>query len=198
MNGEHSAPFSDLGTSLEAARAVRRRLREGGCTNREAVWDAIGRAPSTANEVVVATGLGVQTVTARIRGLVLEGKVVDSGAVRPSRPGSKLNAKVWCVRLGPAVPPERRPQGVGRLAAVLSGERELWRARVAIALSALESIEGLATIAENLAAHPLLVAAEVRKIQSRAALAAAQIKAEPEPTAVGLRPRRNVGGATEC
>lgn len=186
-------PFSNLSTSLEAAHEVQHTLG----TKRARVLEAleVGR---TAHEVCEATGLGIQTVTARIRGLVLEGAVVDSGATRPSRPGSRLRAKVWVLNRAGRPAPVPAPQSVGRVAAAVSAEREKWRVRVAYGLSALEGIEVLAEIGECLATQPLLVQAKLREIKSRASHALAQMKAEPEPTAVGLAPRRNAEGATEC
>ena len=139
MNG---APFSNTSTSLAAAAAVRASRGD----KRMKVLEAIRRASQhgdgrTANELVAFLDIGVQSVTARIRGLVLDGLVVDRGRRRPSRPGSKLLAIVWEAAPPGMQPPQRNRQTSGRLVAAISRERETWRAKVAIAMTALEQIE---------------------------------------------------------
>jgi len=56
------------------------------------VLDVIAAAPRTCDAVEVATGLRHQTVSARLRGLVLRGRIVASGQAR-TRSGRR--AIVW-------------------------------------------------------------------------------------------------------
>lgn len=177
-----SAPFSNPSTSAAAARAA-----GASASKREVVREAVTSNPPglTANEVVEATGLGVQTVTARVRGMVLDGTLVDTGIKRPSRPGSKLLAIVWGPNLSGRRPAERSPQTHGRLAAAVSREREAWRSRVAIALSALEAIATKADVA--LVADYHNRGQRLREIRDRASEAARQVRAPQEPPPVSTR-----------
>ena len=190
MNPQGALPFSNPGTSREAAEAQRETAR-GKAAQVLAVIDTAHRAGSpglTANEVEAITKFGIQTVTARIRGLVLAGFLVDTGLTRQARAGSRLRAIVWGPNTTGRKPPELGPRTHGRLAAALDRERERWRAKVAIAQSALESIEDRAAIATKEAAFglpPLMRA--LGDIRKRAADAVAQLKALDNPPPVGMR-----------
>jgi hypothetical protein len=60
------------------------------------VFDEIARAPQTCDALEVATGLSHQTTSARIRGLVLRDRIIDSGYKQRTRSGRW--AVVWRVR----------------------------------------------------------------------------------------------------
>jgi hypothetical protein len=69
----------------------------------------------TGEEVCLATGLKAQTATARIRGLVLKGRLIDSGLVR--RTSSGRSAIVWRLTRRGEVEPEKQTHG--RIAAAV-------------------------------------------------------------------------------
>lgn len=86
------APFSEPGTSREAAAAI----RPHAAGMEAAVLDAIrsaGAAGLCDHEIEAATGYIHQTASARRRGLVLKGLVRDSGQ-RRSTPSGRA-ARVW-------------------------------------------------------------------------------------------------------
>lgn len=120
MNG---LPFSNTSTSMEAARAAAPKASE----KAGQVYELLRRREHmhrglTADEIEVAARMHSNTVTARVRGLVLEGWVYDSGQKRPTRTGR--NAVVWLARDRPVPPTEARPkQTHGRLAAAVRHER---------------------------------------------------------------------------
>jgi len=60
------------------------------------VLGVLDAKPRTCDAVEAVTGLPHQTASARIRGLVLRDRVVDSGQRAPTRRGR--NAVVWCVK----------------------------------------------------------------------------------------------------
>ncbi len=80
-------------TSLEAALS----MEGSACTMRARcleVVSASGRAGRTCDEVEIVTRWTHQTVSARLRELVLMGKIEDTGARRPTR--SRRSARVYC------------------------------------------------------------------------------------------------------
>ena len=84
------APFSEPGTSLEAARAIEPHLER----LEAVVLDAIRTGGGLCDhEVEAVTGLRHQTASARRRALVLRGLVRDSGRTR--RTDSGRRAIVW-------------------------------------------------------------------------------------------------------
>jgi predicted Rossmann fold nucleotide-binding protein DprA/Smf involved in DNA uptake len=83
------APSSNETTSKAAAVSV----ESHAARMAKRVLDHIRRTPSTCFEVEQATGLPHQTASARIRGLVLDGRVEDSGDKRPTESGRR--AIVW-------------------------------------------------------------------------------------------------------
>lgn len=60
------------------------------------VFAVLARAARTCDAVEVATGLSHQTVSARVRGLVLRDRIVDSGDRAPTRSGRL--AVIWRVK----------------------------------------------------------------------------------------------------
>jgi hypothetical protein len=84
-------PHSDGETSLEAAKALLPRVTKLG----KKVYARLREAPSTSKELEAGLGWEHETVSARIRELVLKGRVVWSGEVRKNPSGR--NAKVWRV-----------------------------------------------------------------------------------------------------
>lgn len=86
------APHSNETTSKEAAKSMKPH------TSRLAqrILEQIRLHPSTCEEVEQATGLPHQTVSARIRALVLDGIVENSGDKRPTESGRR--AIVWRVK----------------------------------------------------------------------------------------------------
>jgi transcription initiation factor IIE alpha subunit len=87
-------PYSDLDTSLEAARSY----AEHASTDSTRVLRVIrflGDHGATDDEIEQALGMPHQTASARRRDLVIAGMVVDSGLRRRTRSGR--NAKVWIV-----------------------------------------------------------------------------------------------------
>ena len=89
------APHSDMGTSLEAARAIVPDLQR----LERVVLDAIAYYSESGlcdHEIEDVTGLKHQTASARRRALVLRGLVEDSGLRR--RTDSGRMAVVWRVR----------------------------------------------------------------------------------------------------
>jgi predicted transcriptional regulator len=86
------APHSNESTSKEAARSVEKDVSRIA----RLVLGEIKARPSTCDEVERATGLSHQTVSARIRALVLDGMIEDSREKRPTRSGRR--AIVWAAR----------------------------------------------------------------------------------------------------
>lgn len=89
-----TAPFSNETTSKEAAQSLKPDLGR----IQKLVFDFIAAKPSTAREVEDALSMRTQTVTARIRELVLAGRLEDSGEKRTTDSGRK--AIVWRKRNG--------------------------------------------------------------------------------------------------
>ena len=89
--GEHAdtAPYSNQSSSKAAAKSIESDLGR----LQQRIFDHIKARPSTAREVEDALGLRCQTVTARIRELVLKRRVVDSGEKRATDSGRL--AIVW-------------------------------------------------------------------------------------------------------
>ncbi len=84
-------PF-ETGSDTSAAAASS--LRDDDLSRLEAlVYATLKVRPRTCDDVEAGTGLSHQTVSARIRGLVLRGRVVDSGRREKTRQGR--NAVVW-------------------------------------------------------------------------------------------------------
>lgn len=81
--------YSNDSTSKAAAKSMQPHMGR----IQQQVFDRIKAVPSTAREVEDALGLRTQTVTARIRELVLDGKVRDSGEKRLT--DSNRKAIVW-------------------------------------------------------------------------------------------------------
>jgi len=87
-------PYEPESDTSEAAAAS---LGEDRLARLEAlVLGVLDTRPRTCDEVEAVTGLAHQTASARIRGLVLRDRVVDSGQRAPTRRGR--NAVVWCVK----------------------------------------------------------------------------------------------------
>jgi hypothetical protein len=81
------------GTSAAAAQSI----DEDDLSRLEAwVYEVIAKQPQTCDSVEATTGLAHQTVSARIRGLVLRDQVIDSGLRARTRHGRK--AVVWRVK----------------------------------------------------------------------------------------------------
>jgi predicted ArsR family transcriptional regulator len=85
----HAPGYSEPDTSKAAAKSMEPHM---GRLQAE-VLKALKACPRTADELERDLGLRTPTVTARVRELVLLGKVEDSGARRKTRSGR--NAKVW-------------------------------------------------------------------------------------------------------
>lgn len=81
--------YSNETTSKAAAASIKPDLGR----LQQRVFDHIQARPSTAREVEDALSMRTQTVTARIRELVLKNKLVDSGEKRETDSGRK--AIVW-------------------------------------------------------------------------------------------------------
>lgn len=81
--------YSNLSTSKDAAESMKPDLGR----LQQRIFDHISRRPSTAREVEDALSMRTQTVTARIRELVLKERLVDSGEKRETDSGRK--AIVW-------------------------------------------------------------------------------------------------------
>lgn len=96
----NAAPYSNPTTSRDAARSVEPELGR----LEASVLASIGRKfglchflpiGSTCEDIETELSLTHQCASARIRGLVLKGKIEDSGETRPTRSGR--NAIVWRV-----------------------------------------------------------------------------------------------------
>jgi hypothetical protein len=85
-----TAPHSNDTTSKEAAFAIEPHLSRLERWVYEAIIDPVNPLGLTALGVRRRTGLSIQTVTARIRALVLKGMVKDSGGVGRSEYGRKM------------------------------------------------------------------------------------------------------------
>jgi len=57
------------------------------------VFQCLAATPATCDQLEVRTGLPHQTVSARLRGLVLRGRIVEAGYTLPTRSGRQ--AIVW-------------------------------------------------------------------------------------------------------
>jgi len=79
-------------TSLDAGASYQASGR--GQRDAELIFDLMSIEPCTCWEIEKETGLKHQTASARIRGLVLEGRLVDSGEKRPTESG-RCKAIVW-------------------------------------------------------------------------------------------------------
>ena len=93
------APFSDMGTSLAAARSITPDLQRLERVVLEAIVNIDrkrGGAGACDHEIEVVTGLKHQTASARRRALVLRGLVEDSGVRRLTESGR--GAIAWRVR----------------------------------------------------------------------------------------------------
>ena len=88
------APHSDMDTSLAASKAIVPHLQRLEAVVHEAIMEAGSRGLCD-HEIERATGLIHQTASARRRGLVLKGLVVDSGARRKTPSGRA--AVAWVV-----------------------------------------------------------------------------------------------------
>jgi hypothetical protein len=88
FNGDYR-PHSNDTTSKAAAKSVEKDVTRIA----KRVLEQIRTSPSTCEEVEQATGYAHQTVSARIRGLVLAKHVKDSGEKRPTM--SNRRAIVW-------------------------------------------------------------------------------------------------------
>jgi hypothetical protein len=94
LYGEQGEIPFEVGSDTSAAAAGS--ISDGELARLEAVVLSVIKAgPRTCDAVEAATGLAHQTVSARIRGLVLRDRVVDSGARAQTRRGR--SAVVWCV-----------------------------------------------------------------------------------------------------
>lgn len=124
MSAPGSVPFSNHTTSLAAAESIRSTLGEKAGQIYGLLMDRANvHRGLTADEIEVTTKMRNQTLTARIRGLVLDGLAFDSGQVRPTRTGR--DAIVWMGR-DRAVPPANgghKPQQAGQVAAAVKHER---------------------------------------------------------------------------
>lgn len=121
-------PFSDPDTSLGAAQALDVRGLERMERSVMAMLTlAAQREPGggcTSHELMRSTGMRWPTVTARVRALALDGRVVDSGQRRPSPSGRPC--KVWRLRAdGDPPSPQLGTQTHGRIAAAV---RQTWEA----------------------------------------------------------------------
>lgn len=117
-------PFSNDSTSLEAAMSLRESLQRLEALVLRVVRENVnaGWRGMTAEAIAAATGLRMQSATARVRGLVLKGELRDSGERGTNASGRK--AIIWT--LGDGVPvDEREAQTHGRLAAAV---RRTWAA----------------------------------------------------------------------
>lgn len=85
---EPMPPHNGTETSREAAESVRDDVGRQEAMIL-ALLDEAGSDGMTDDEIEVATGLRHESASARRRGLVLKGLVVDSGKVRPTRRGRK-------------------------------------------------------------------------------------------------------------
>lgn len=85
-------PHAPTRTSLEAARRIASHTVQGRAQTLECIQHHRG---ATCDEVELQTGQKHQSASARIRELVLLGRVQDSGARRPTRSGRR--AVVWVV-----------------------------------------------------------------------------------------------------
>jgi hypothetical protein len=92
-------PFQDTSDTSEAAAGA---IAGGAGTLRLKVFEAIKKSSSglTNDEIEVQLVMRIQTVSARVRELVLTGWLIDSGRRRPTRSGRM--AVVWLDK-------ERRP-----------------------------------------------------------------------------------------
>ena len=87
-------PYETQSTTSAAAAAT---LRDVELSRLEArVKAAVAERPRTCDALEVVTGLSHQTVSARLRGLVLRDQIEDSG--RKARTRSGRSAVVWRVR----------------------------------------------------------------------------------------------------
>jgi predicted Rossmann fold nucleotide-binding protein DprA/Smf involved in DNA uptake len=87
-----TAPYANQSTSKAAAKAIEPHMGR----MEQRVFDSIRARPKTAREVEEQLGMRAASVTARIRELVLAGRIEDSGEKRDT--GSGRKAIVWRVR----------------------------------------------------------------------------------------------------
>ena len=132
------APFSNETTSLAAAQSLDPdRLGAMERSVLEVIASACerGKAGLTSEQVCATTGLRTQTATARIRGLVLRGRLKDSGDRAPTSSGRM--AILWRITSIGDQPPS--PQTHGRIVAALIRERQRFAKLVrAVAVDAPE------------------------------------------------------------
>jgi len=86
-------PFEVAGASETSAAAAAALGPDRLARLEQLVQDVVQRRPQTCDAVEAVTGLPHQTVSARIRGLVLRGRLVDSGTRARTRSGRL--AVVW-------------------------------------------------------------------------------------------------------
>ncbi len=128
-------PFSNETTSLEAAKRAEKGLNRSEqrvmdcilmelarCEDmtRRGIWHGKRSAGLTAEQVAFKADMRIQTVTARIRGLVRAGRLADSGEKRMTT--ANRRAIVWTPANGPCLALE--VQSHGRIAAAVLRERE--------------------------------------------------------------------------
>ena len=95
-------PFEvDSTTSAEAAKTLEAHLSQ----LEQTVFDLIAAEPRTCEALELASGLSHQTVSARVRGLVLRDRVMDSGTRGRNRSGRR--AVIWRVKTAEDMQMER-------------------------------------------------------------------------------------------
>lgn len=124
--GDVRVPFSNATTSLWAAMSMIPHVARLEKVVLRTVCDAYdegdpeGMGGMTRQELQLATGLGIQTVTARVKGLIDRGILVETDKKRRTMAGK------WAIVVRPGRGPYSEPkkQTHGRIAAAVKRERE--------------------------------------------------------------------------